>query len=136
MLPRMLRAGAAEVSSRCPIFVVTFPVRVSPRSMLLVSCGSRPMSLALTALSSLVSPAAPMLVSPMPVRPASVSMKRIVLMAAKRAPYHIVTGSCFPSVESGMQMLVVRRSVMRMWTHRDWQDVCRIVCCLAACGRV
>ena len=55
-----------------------------------------------------------MLVSPMPVKPASVSMKRIVLMAAKREPYHMVTGSCLPSVESGMQMLVVRRSVMCM----------------------
>ena len=114
MLPRMLSAGAALVSSRCPIFVVTLPVRVMPRSMLLMSCGSRPMSLDLTALSRRVSPAAPMLVSPMPVRPASVSMNRTVLMAAKREPYHMVTGSCLPSVESGMQMLVVRRSVMRI----------------------
>ena len=34
------------------------------------------------------------------------------LIAAKREPYHMVTGSCLPSVESGMQMLRVRMSVI------------------------
>ena len=46
--------------------------------------------------------------------PSSVSMKMMVLIAAKREPYHMVTGSCLPNVESGMQMLRVRMSVIFM----------------------
>ena len=114
MDPVMFKAEDALVSSRWPSLVVTCPVRFMPRSIELMSCGSRPISLDLICSKSRWSPPAPMLVSPRPVMPSSVSMKMMVLMAAKREPYHMVTGSCLPSVESGMQMLRVRMSVIFM----------------------